>query len=227
LDFEFVLRTAQSQDKSLNIFIVDFQPDGYIPLGKSTFPADDDHGILISSYTVPGFSTDENHSSYNKGMTLVHEVGHYLGLYHVFNMNEKLWKSNGSPENCNEENLWNGCDELGFFNGDLIDDTPSQMYCMYNYCFTSSGTVIFKSCEGDSNCLNCPSEKRRLKFNNIMDYIDDECMTEFTDGQIEYMKSQTNEYRRHFVKEKSNAYLYQSLIREISNPKSNIYRWGK
>ncbi|KAK2872140.1 hypothetical protein FQN49_002531 [Arthroderma sp. PD_2] len=55
-------------------------------------------GCMVRSGTVPGGST----TNYNQGKTATHEVGHFLGLYHVFS-------ENGS---CRD--------------ADMVADTPAQ-----------------------------------------------------------------------------------------------------
>ncbi|KAN0062246.1 hypothetical protein ACQY0O_005427 [Thecaphora frezii] len=89
----------QGDAKVLNLYSVDFTDN---LLGYSTFPWDvktspKDDGVVFQYSTVPGGSE----TGYNKGKTATHEIGHWLGLYHVFQ---------------------GGCTGQG----DLVDDTPPQ-----------------------------------------------------------------------------------------------------
>ncbi|KAF7298714.1 Extracellular metalloprotease 1 [Mycena indigotica] len=98
--------------KALNVYTVGFREGTaglYGLLGYGTFPFDyedapKNDGVVILYSTVPGGTTDP----YNFGTNLVHEVGHWTGLYHVFN----------------EGDLSGTCDG----SSDLVDDTPAQRY---------------------------------------------------------------------------------------------------
>ncbi|MCC6138789.1 MAG: zinc metalloprotease [Bdellovibrionaceae bacterium] len=88
----------QGDAGSLNLYIAGI--DGGV-LGWSSFPWEystvpDMDGVVIHYQTLPGGELKE----YNEGGTTVHEVGHWLGLYHVFQ---------------------GGCSD-----GDFVVDTPAQ-----------------------------------------------------------------------------------------------------
>ena len=121
-------------------------------LGFAIFPwiydeGNPHNGLFCGNYTSPGGSFP-----YNEGDTGVHEVGHYVGLYHVFE---------------------NGCDNPG----DEVDDTAYQMEPLYG-CPSSN--------------YSCGSND---PVNNFMNYVDDACMNNFSNGQFDRINWALETYR--------------------------------
>jgi len=108
-------------------------------------------GVVIDYGTAPGGNT----YGYNKGGTLIHETGHWLGLYHTFQ---------------------GGCDG----NGDQVADTPAVAHPNY-YC---------------QDIDSCPNDGLGVdQVENFMDYGDDFCASEFSEGQLTRMTALWNMYR--------------------------------
>lgn len=115
--------------------------------------------------------------------TLTHEMGHYLGLHHVFGIcNPDDINSLNVPDPTNPPyNYTNPCscnNDNCLFNGDMICDTPPSMLdkltCVSNSCHTDSSPSVSDGTHPDSDV---DDDKQ-----NFMDYSN--CRNHFTDGQF-------------------------------------------
>ena len=100
---------AVSPATTLNFYITKPRdPLGEEVLGFASFPWDPNneaskmHGVVVMYYSLPGGLTGD--SRYNEGDTGVHEVGHFMGLYHTFQ--------------------GNSCSQVA--SGDFVSDTPTH-----------------------------------------------------------------------------------------------------
>ena len=153
---------------SLNLYFTDLADCGL--LGYSSWPwdyatkaADALDGVVIHHATMPG----GDYKPYNMGFTTVHETGHWMGLYHV-------WQ--------------NGCEGAG----DSVDDTPATATPTEG-CPSRSGGGSVPSAAKPS--ASCPGAGEAL-VGNPMDYTDDACMQTFTVGQHRRMMAMYEMYRR-------------------------------
>jgi len=126
--------------KYMNVWIVRMPKPNI--LGYAYFPVPSIVGStkdgVVISHTKFG-----NVGSSSKGRTLVHEIGHYLGLPHVWGFKEN---------DCSED--------------DQIQDTPSTFAPYY-------GCPAYPQ-------ITCGTSDM---FMNYMDYVNDDCMHMFTEGQ--------------------------------------------
>ncbi|KAF7296820.1 Metalloprotease [Mycena indigotica] len=116
IDSQTAMKAAlrRGDAKTLNLYSVGFIQGSaafFDLLGYGTFPfhyndAPEDDGIVFKYSNLPGGTNEP----YNLGANLIHEVGHWMGLYHVF--------SEGGRGTCDGSS-------------DLVDDTPAQGYPTY------------------------------------------------------------------------------------------------
>lgn len=152
---------------ALNLYTAAMQDD----LGYATFPwwlkdSKRMDGVVVRHDTLPG-SSDRK---YNLGYTAVHEVGHWLGLFHTF----QGYDPNLGTGGCNE--------------GDRVDDTPFEDRPYW-------GPDVGDDCPGPGRDT-CPNIPGLDPIDNFMDYSVDRCMLGFTLGQQQRMLSSVQGYRK-------------------------------
>lgn len=164
-------------------------------LGYSHIPGDPNNGSSLSINScafgsigvisgipqvldINGNECDCFSASANYGKTLVHEVGHFLGLDHTFCKYDTIHGANGNmPLGWTPECGPDGC------NCDGIEDTPSQ-------AFSTGGCAEV--------ALPNPSDNNTPHvFNNYMDYAHDACITCFTPQQYERMRDTIQKYKNY------------------------------
>jgi hypothetical protein len=143
--------------ESLNIYTNNI---GSGLLGYATFPSEyaakpKDDGVVLLNAALPGGTA----APYNLGKTAVHEVGHWMGLYHTFQGACATSPTNG---------------------GDRVADTPAEKSPAYGCPATRDTCITLQGTD---------------PVHNYMDYVDDDCMWEFTAGQSTRMNQMLAVYR--------------------------------
>jgi len=146
--FEDMVNNLPLNGNEMNVII-----NGCNLLGQASFPYEEtlrtkyDH-VIINGNSLNGKSTTM------EGDTLIHEMGHYFGLYHTFHST--------SGQKC-ALSPFNGCLE-----GDFVDDTPPQRFCHQYDCNIKD---------------TCKNDTLKDDIKNYMGYNPDPCMSYFTNGQ--------------------------------------------
>ena len=140
--------------KYLNIWVPESMPG---LLGYATFPTQLNFSPTLDGVVLNGQNIGRGNgipaSTYDKGRTATHEVGHWLGLFHTF----QSGCAGNSAGNCASQ-------------GDFICDTPPTANENYG-------------CPGAMNtCTETPTDLPDQTV-NYMDYVDDACMNMFSLGQ--------------------------------------------
>jgi len=199
---------AWNQGKYLNIWVCNMDlfgqafvlgyatPPSGLPNWDSASTSGISDGVVIQYQYFGSNNANVAAAGYTvKGRTVTHEVGHYLGLRHI-------WGDGGGSGACDGT--------------DGIDDTPKadaassqELACgnVVNSC--TEPTLTF----GDLNDMT----------ENYMDYSAETCQNSFTDGQAKFMHNVIVTKRRGAVKNTTNIYKIENNILNIyPNPAINL-----
>ena len=180
---------AWDPDKYLNIWVCNIQ--GGSLLGYAYPPADLENwpeeasapspevdGVVIhypvfrrtGEYTASGLLGLGEQTVPVRGRTVTHEVGHYLGLRHIWG--DGLLSILGLPD----------CDA-----DDGVADTPNQ------------GTSSQFACDPEQNTCSDEENDMPDMFENYMDYASETCLNSFTKNQISIMRSVLENERKGLI----------------------------
>lgn len=174
---------AWNTDKYLNVWVGTFSGDDDGLLGIATFPfinTEGPQGVIVGISTMPYTSNVARsyYPSYSEGGTLVHEVGHYLYLYHTF----------GDSYTCNNNDFriqsgWplpNGAGPEG-------DDTPAEKA-------DSEGNAHYgdPSMNYSDGCTALPEGEM---YGSFMNYFDDRALFMFSNGHRKRVEGCIELYR--------------------------------
>jgi len=126
-------------------------------------------GCVVSDFTLNG----STHAYMNRGLSAVHEIGHWFGLYHTF-QDDQTRHNNQNPDPC-----------LEIDPDDYVKDTPKMK--------ATSGMVGTCVIGADT----CPTSNTTDvdPIHNYMSYSSDDCLSEFTPGQASRIKEIWANYR--------------------------------
>jgi len=138
---------------------------GYVPYLPQEGTVGESFDRIVLDHTIVGAGNPLSPPGFAFGFTGTHEVGHYLGLYHIFT---------------------GGCLDLFdcFFSSDLICDTPPQIVTFGGVCPTPPPPWP-PVCPGGSSPL----------LNNFMGFMDDGCMIPFPGVEGPFTSEQINRMR--------------------------------
>ncbi|CCA68097.1 related to metalloprotease MEP1 [Serendipita indica DSM 11827] len=131
-------------------------------LGYSTFPWDYNKaprqdGVVIKHTTMPGGSE----TNYNQGKILTHAVGHWIGLYHVFE--------------------GNSCTGIG----DIVNDTPMQRTPSYGCPTGKDSCPNSPGFDSIHNYMDYTYDRSvKLDRGATAKHLPYSCQTGFTSGQM-------------------------------------------
>ena len=204
--FEMIETLAEDPTTAINIFVT--KQDSL--LGAASFPWNVEtyksiyDEILLKETTFDGFIDKDNDML---GKTLIHEMGHFFGLFHTFHMEK--YDANGEPidVDCENDSIHNGCGEQTTVPriGDGIKDTPPQKICHHYGCGYCENNLSIKDCEDYDNennsdiekCDTCPNWEGLDPVQNFMGYNPDFCMNHFTPEQNKVIKRNFFIYRKY------------------------------
>ncbi len=159
---------------------------GYTQIPGSGVPADD--GVFCN---VQGFGiSDCNISVYNKARTVVHEMGHYFGLFHIWGDDEN------TSNTCSGDDFRSLIDEGSTYTLPLSLYNPNgQGNTAADIGDTPNQSVATTDCATGIKTDSCTTTAPGIIYQDFMDYTMDDCYSMFTKKQVARMEYVLETYR--------------------------------
>jgi len=147
-------------------------------LGYAPFPGTETNADQGATINILGFGTNSCYTfpGYDLGRTLVHETGHYFGLFHIW----------GDEDGCTGDDFQQlgGTLQLptGLYNPSGQGNTSSDIGDTPNMGASTSG------CPSGVVTDACSTTAPGRMYQDFMDYTDDACYKMFTSKQVERME---------------------------------------
>jgi len=178
------MKTQYANDPAhkLNIYVVNTEGEAHDLLGLGHFPWCADAtaaggGIIMDASVIGGLQCGP--SGISPCLTLAHEIGHTLGLWHSFHGINEVTNCGSCYESayCNGDCSYPGCDARG----DLCCDTaaiPERVSCALPSGIDYCGSDI-------------PWSQDQAVYRNYMNYVGDDCWDRFSSQQTGRMRCWT------------------------------------
>ncbi len=159
-------------------------------LGYGTFPGVQSNNLqgVVVNYIGFGSNSCYTASSYDMGRTLVHETGHFFGLFHIW----------GDEDACQGDDF-RQLDSVsvytyptGLFNPEGQGNGPKDVGDTPNMGRATSG------CPSGVQKDSCSPDSKGRLYQDFMDYTDDGCYHLFTPRQVDRMEYAYDHFRSYF-----------------------------
>lgn len=147
-----------------------------------------DDGVFCN---ILGFGvSDCNVSIYNKGRTVVHELGHYFGLFHIWGDDENL------AAKCSGDDFRSLIAEGSTYTlPTTLYNPPGKGNTPQDIGDTPNQAVSSSSCYTGIVTDSCSAVAPGIMYQDYMDYTPDDCYSLFTKKQVDRMEYVLNTYR--------------------------------
>lgn len=180
---------------------------GYTQIPGSGTPQDD--GVFCN---ILGFGVRPcNAANYNKARTVVHELGHYFGLNHI-------WGDDETAANTCSGDDFRALTAEGstYLLPTSLYNPPGKGNTAQDIGDTPNQSVATNNCPSGITSDSCTVTPPGKMYENYMDYTADDCYDMFTKKQVERMEYVLNTYRTALLTSNSATLPLNSIATDAS-----------